>query len=305
MTASSSILRRLARPALATAFLLAALAPADAAVTTVFNCAPNGHGGNHDSIFNGFFVQNLAAVNLHSVTLYYTTDLSGTYNITLTVRRNSYNGPVVGTATQAVSLSSSSDKSVTWNFDDPAFPTNSTLYFTHTYTGLGGVSFNLRTQGTCPASQESVGTSANLNQFNVAVLITQNAPAGTTACISNATTLCIDNQPGDKRFQVRVTYQTSQSGGLSGNGGAISLTPVGVSRGGLFWFFGADNPEMLVKIINGCQLNSRFWVFYSAGTNVGFRITVTDTTTGHTAVYNNPDLTAAQPVQDTSALTCQ
>jgi hypothetical protein len=38
---------------------------------------------------------------------------------------------------------------------------------------------------------------------------------------------------------------------------------------------------MLVKVINGCSLNSRFWVFYAATTNVGLTVFVTDEQTGH------------------------
>lgn len=302
---SSSMIRRLSRHTLATAFLLCALTPASAQVTTVFSCPSSGNNGNHDSVFNGFFVTGVVAENLHSATLYYRATQSGNYNLTLTVRRNGYNGAVIATASQTVSLSSSSNKAVTWNFGDEAFASGSNLYFIHTQSGGGGtVQYNMQPGGTCPRSQQSVGTSSILNGFNVAVELTTNASTPAPACVANATTLCIDHQPGDRRFQVRVTYQTSQSGGLSGNGRAIPLSSLGVPRGGLFWFFGADNPEMLVKILNGCSINNRFWVFFSAGTNVGFRLTVTDMVTGASKVYNNPDLTAALPVQDTSALAC-
>jgi Concanavalin A-like lectin/glucanases superfamily len=122
-------------------------------------------------------------------------------------------------------------------------------------------------------------------------------PAG--GCTSSATTLCIDG-----RFQVQVSYSTSQGGGQSGSGNAIALSSLGVTEGGLFWFFGASNPEMLIKVIDGCSLNSKYWVFFAATTNVGFTVTVTDTTTGNHATYKNPDRTAALPVQDTSALPC-
>jgi hypothetical protein len=296
----------LSRSTLATAFLLSALAPAYAEVSTVFDCPSSGNNGNHDAVFNGFFVENIAADNLHSATLYYRATQGGLYNLTLTVHRNSYSGPVVASASQAVSLSNSSDKAVTWDFGDAPFASGSTLYFTHTQSGGGGtVQYNMQPGGTCPRSQESVGTSAVLNGFNVAVQLTTNTVTAPTGCVANATTLCIDANPGDRRFQVRVTYSTSQSGGLSGNGKAISLAPLGVSQGGLFWFFSADNPEMLVKILNGCTINNRFWVFVSAGTNVGFRLTVTDTLTGNSKTYQNPDRTNAVPVQDTSALSCQ
>jgi hypothetical protein len=223
--------------------------------------------------------------------------------LTLTARRDSYAGPQVGTTlTKSVALSSGTDTAVTWTFADPAIPAGSSLYFNHTESGPGGVQFNL--QGNlCSGDEESVGLGPNTNGFSVAVAITQNV-ADTVSCVANATTLCIDNQPGDKRFQIRVSYATTEGGGLSGNGQAIPLASLGVTQGGLFWFFGANNPELLIKVLNGCASNNRFWVFFSAGTNVGFHVTVTDTKTGHVLDYVNPDLTPAPPLQDTSTLTC-
>jgi hypothetical protein len=130
-------------------------------------------------------------------------------------------------------------------------------------------------------------------------------PRAASGCVSNATTLCISDQPGDQRFKVQVHYATSQDGGLSGSGNAISLVSLGLDHGGIFWFFDADNPEMLIKVLNACSVNQKFWVYYSAGTNVGLTVTVTDTETGQSKVYKNADLTPAPPVQDVNALPCQ
>jgi hypothetical protein len=128
--------------------------------------------------------------------------------------------------------------------------------------------------------------------------------SATGSCVSDDVTLCISDQPNDRRFKVQVHYQTVQGGGRSGDGHEIPLAGLGVNHGGLFWFFGADNPEMLIKVLNACALDGKFWVFYSAGTNVGLNVTVTDTVTGTSVVYKNTDLKAAPPVQDTSALPC-
>jgi hypothetical protein len=130
------------------------------------------------------------------------------------------------------------------------------------------------------------------------------APGPTTPCVPSATKLCIDDNPGDGRFQITVAYNTSQNGGLSGSGNSIPLSSLGITQGGIFWFFSATNPEMLIKVINACTLNNKFWVFYSAGTNAGFTVTVSDTNTGHQKFYVNPDLTSAAPVQDTAAIAC-
>lgn len=120
-------------------------------------------------------------------------------------------------------------------------------------------------------------------------------------CTPGPATLCIDDQPGDGRFSIAATFV---AGGQAGNAAAIPLASVGVAQGGLFWFFAAANPELLIKVLDACQLNQKFWVFYAAGTNVGFTVTVTDTKTGRSKQYTNPQGTAAPPVQDTAAFPC-
>ncbi len=117
------------------------------------------------------------------------------------------------------------------------------------------------------------------------------------ACSSSSTAVCIDG-----RFLLEVRYRAGH--GNSGPGQAIPLQSLGVTQGGLFWFFSADNPEMLIKVLDGCGVNQHFWIFYAAGTNVGFTVTVTDTRTGAVKTYVNILGTAAPPVQDTSALPC-
>ncbi len=127
---------------------------------------------------------------------------------------------------------------------------------------------------------------------------------GEGSCVPGDTTLCIDDQPGDRRFRASVVYQTTQGGGLQGAGHALPLAALGVGRGGVFWFFDAANPEMLLKILDGCAINGHYWIFYAAGTNVGLTTTVTDTVAGRTWTRTNPDLHAAPPVQDIEALPC-
>jgi hypothetical protein len=123
-------------------------------------------------------------------------------------------------------------------------------------------------------------------------------------CVPSATVLCIDDEDGDRRFRAQVFFQTVQGGGGTGDAAAIPLSPLGVNDGGLFTFFSPENPEMLIKVLNGCPVNDNYWVFYAATTNVGFTVTVTDTVTGQTFVSSNPDQNAALPVQNTSAFPC-
>jgi len=82
---------------------------------------------------------------------------------------------------------------------------------------------------------------------------------------------------------------------------AVALT----SNTGFFWFFDSTNVELVLKVLNGCTLNGRYWVFASGLTDVGVSITVTDMQRGVTRTYSNPVGTAFQPIQDTGAFsTC-
>ncbi|HYO16310.1 MAG TPA: Calx-beta domain-containing protein [Thermoanaerobaculia bacterium] len=102
------------------------------------------------------------------------------------------------------------------------------------------------------------------------------------------------------RFRVDVEWGTSD--GTTGRGQGVQLTP----DTGYFCFFDTDNVELVVKVLNGCPVNQRYWVFSGGLTDVEVRMTVTDTLRGETRVYTNPRGRAFQPVQDTSAFaTCQ
>ncbi|MBV8203220.1 MAG: S8 family serine peptidase, partial [Acidobacteria bacterium] len=133
----------------------------------------------------------------------------------------------------------------------------------------------------------------------LASAVEMNLPA---SCSADAATLCIDNQPGDRRFLVNVLYDAT--GGPAGLGNALALSSLGVTQGGLYWFFQATNPEMLIKVLNGCPVNDDFWMFYAAGTNVGLSVIVFDTEKNLYLVFTNPGGTAAPPIQDTAAFSC-
>jgi hypothetical protein len=119
-------------------------------------------------------------------------------------------------------------------------------------------------------------------------------PGAPGACVANATTLCLDNA----RFRVTVFYATSA--GASGAGMGVPLT----GDSGYFWFFSADNIELVVKVLTGCGVNNKFWVFTGGLTNVGVTLIVEDTVTGATQTYSNPVGTAYLPLQDTNAFPC-
>ncbi|HVT61405.1 MAG TPA: hypothetical protein VHR45_23780 [Thermoanaerobaculia bacterium] len=115
-------------------------------------------------------------------------------------------------------------------------------------------------------------------------------PAGT--CAPDAATLCLNSS----RFAVTTDFRTPA--GQTGSGVAIPLT----ADTGFFWFFSPDNVEVVVKVLNACDVNGGYWVFAGGLTNIAVTTTVTDTATGRTRRYRNPPDTLFQPVQDTSGL---
>jgi len=111
-------------------------------------------------------------------------------------------------------------------------------------------------------------TDARTNDSNVVLGQRQSAGfLGSGPCTPDANSLCLNNG----RFRVTAAWQTSTGSGL---GTAIP----GTSDTGQFWFFSSQNVEMVVKVLNGCGFNQRYWVFAGGLTNVQVTLTVTDAT---------------------------
>jgi hypothetical protein len=115
-------------------------------------------------------------------------------------------------------------------------------------------------------------------------------------CVDGPQTLCLQ----DDRFKVQVDWATTQ--GTSGDGNVV---PFQTDDSGLFWFFSEQNWEVVVKVLDACVVNDRFWFFAGGLTNVETVIIVTDTEFGVVRTYTNPQGTPFQPIQDTDAFsTC-
>ena len=108
---------------------------------------------------------------------------------------------------------------------------------------------------------------------------------------STDTTLCLSGG----RFQVSATW--TGSGGTPTAGHAVLLTP----ETGYFWFLESGNVEVAVKVLNGCSVNDRYWVFAAGLTNVLVNWEVLDTQTGVSFTQVNPQGTPFAPVQATTA----
>jgi hypothetical protein len=102
----------------------------------------------------------------------------------------------------------------------------------------------------------------------------------------------------DGGFRVSVEWQDH-------DGGAGVGTPLAFDdRSGHFWFFRPDNPELLVKVIDACELFDRWWFFAAGLTNVEVEIEVFGPGLFQPKVYTRPAGDAFEPILDTDAFPC-
>ena len=106
----------------------------------------------------------------------------------------------------------------------------------------------------------------------------------------------------DDRFRVTVTWRDHQ--GNTGRGVPVPLDDEADSA--IFYFFGENNWELLVKVLDACSFNNHFWVFASASTDVEYTLKVEDLDTGAVATYQNQLGQASPAITDTAAFaTCE
>ena len=115
-------------------------------------------------------------------------------------------------------------------------------------------------------------------------------------CVESDSRLCL--QAG--RFQVDVTWRDFE--GIEGVGRLTSARSV---DSGVFWFFHPANWELMVKVLDACGFNDKFWVFSSGSTNVQYELRVTDLESGTVQIYDNPLGRIALTVTDTAAFDCE
>jgi hypothetical protein len=87
------------------------------------------------------------------------------------------------------------------------------------------------------------------------------------------------------RLHDRFVVAIDQVSNHAGNGIA---TPVrfGSNDSAFFWFFNDTNFEVLIKVLDACEINGHWWVFFAGTTNQAYRVRVADATTQQIQVYH-------------------
>jgi hypothetical protein len=145
----------------------------------------------------------------------------------------------------------------------------------------GGYDYNGKFSGTFPS----------ISQY----LLSSGGGGGgdTSPCSANSTTICLVSN----RFEVKATYRT--------NAGTGNLRwEKHTNNTGLAFFSDTSNKEVVLKVLDGCVLNSKYWVFVGGVTDQEINITVRDTTNGALYQYTNNLGTAFITDNETSAFSC-
>ena len=102
----------------------------------------------------------------------------------------------------------------------------------------------------------------------------------------------------DGAFEVRVSWVSGDSQGIG------YPFPLGGADGGLFTFFSPRNPEMLVKVLDGCALNGHYWFYLAAATDLEYTVAVRRVATEQERRYASGG--GLKPgVADTGAFPCR
>jgi hypothetical protein len=117
-----------------------------------------------------------------------------------------------------------------------------------------------------------------------AVTVPAAAPASASAgaCAPSATTLCLQ----EGRFEVTVDWRDQRTGN-TGDGRVLG-GQAGGEKTGFFWFFNPENVELVVKMIDGAEVNGSYWVFFGGLSDVEYEVRVRDTVSGDVETYRNP-----------------
>lgn len=184
---------------------------------------------------------------------------------------------VTGEALRFADTSSGTVRSRRWDFGDGS--TSGSGAPEHVWSSPGFYEVTLEvSDGTSPSTARRV------------FLIAAAEPKGT--CAADAGTLCLQ----DSRYAVAVEWR--QSDGENGTGRVVHR---GTNDSGLFTFFGRENWEVQIKLLDGCAVNGHVWVYGASTTDLGYLIRVTDTATGEAKEYRNEPGSPAAAITDAAA----
>ena len=178
--------------------------------------------------------------------------------------------------------SSGSVRAPRWDFGDGKQSRSGRL--NHAWSSPGFYEVTLTVSGGPDGTVESIAS--------LTFLVEPASSAG--MCVADEQTRCLR----DSRYAVTADWWTAAEGADVSQGAVVS---VGTDDSGMFQFFGANNWEVLIKVLDGCSVNGHVWVFGASTTDLGYLVRVTDTSTGAVKEYRNEPGMPAPAITDVTA----
>lgn len=107
--------------------------------------------------------------------------------------------------------------------------------------------------------------------------------SGYTDCVPSSVPLMFDGG-----FEVRMCYETPAGETGEGKGGIWNS-----GESGLLGFFNRTNAEVLIKVLNGCQVNGHRWVFAAPATDLAYNLYVSSPSGDHWRQHNRQGVRAS------------
>ena len=101
----------------------------------------------------------------------------------------------------------------------------------------------------------------------------------------------------DGGYEVSMCYVTQE-----GESGPVKAEAWS-GEAGILWFFGRNNPEVLVKVLDGCGVNGHRWAFVAPVTTLDFNLWITGPD-GSRWEHGNPQGATASTKSDITAFPC-
>lgn len=101
------------------------------------------------------------------------------------------------------------------------------------------------------------------------------------------------------RFAVKIDQVTNHA-----TDGRATPVRFGSTDSAFFWFYNDRNFEVMIKVLDGCDINDHWWVFLAGITNQGHRIEVGDSSTQAVQPYTRALGPPAPAETHTSAFPC-
>ena len=108
-------------------------------------------------------------------------------------------------------------------------------------------------------------------ELQVASIESYEAGPAAVLCESGPTALCLQ----DGRYRVTLDWSASD-----GAAAAARVSAAQTAEAGLFFFFTPENLEVLVKVLDGCDVNGHHWVSAASATDMGLDLVVSDVRSG-------------------------